>query len=67
MKPAHGVMVQKVVPFGMNDFLKFTSTPPSEKLREVIAQSGVESLQELLRADGQNALKMKVMSYWNLR
>ena len=66
-KHVYGVMVQKAVPFSVDDLVMVTKVQYSAKLRDIIAKSGLESLERLLAVDGQQALEERAPHYWNVR
>lgn len=64
MSNEQDVIVGKVVPFTEAEVAQATQTTLTERVRQIIAASGVNSLQVLLNTEG--AVAAAVRKYWNL-
>lgn len=67
MSNQQDVIVGKVVPFTEAEMAQATQTTLSEKVVQIIATSGVNSLQILVGTEGAGAVAAAVRRYWNLR
>jgi len=67
MSSKYGVLVQMTVPFTVEDLARTTPVMLSQKVREIIAQSGAPSLQFLLHPNAQDMVREIARLYWNVR
>jgi hypothetical protein len=64
MSQPHDVLAVKVVPFSPGEVAEAIQPPLSEKVQQIIAASGVQSLQALTGSP--SLVAAAVRAYWNI-
>jgi hypothetical protein len=67
MELGNDILCAKVITFTGANLAKIEPPQLSEEIRQIIVESGVKSLQDLVGSDARTAVRNVMRNYWSLK